>query len=346
MNRAPSIRDVAQAAGVSTATVSRTLSAPEKVSELTRKAVFDAIEQTGYRVNIAARNLRKQEAGAIAVLVPNLANPFFSSILSGAAEVMSGAGYSVLINDTTALAKDDHRFPEYASKQHVDGLIVLDGLLDHQALLNRGPPATRPPIVYACEWSELDRPRVIIDNVAAARSAVEHLLALGHTRIGHISGPPGNVLTQARRSGVTLAMESAGLKMDREWLFPGDFSLEAGVRAGRAWVESDNRPTAVFCASDVMAIGFVGEVMRHGINVPGDVSVVGFDDLEIAAHILPSLTTVHQPRADIGRAAARLLLERMQLPPAARRDGPFPEIVMPTELVIRESTAPPRAASR
>jgi len=342
--KAPSIRDVAHAAGVSTATVSRTLSAPEKVSKPTRKAVFKAIEETGYRVNVAARNLRKREAGAIAVLVPNLANPFFSSILSGIAEVMSEAGYNVLINDTTPFAQAGHQFPEFASKQHVDGLILLDGLLDHEVLVSRGPPEARPPVVFACEWSDqLERPRVTIDNEAAGSAAVEHLLALGHRRVGHVCGPPSNVLTKARLKGAKAAMAAAGLEMDEAWVYPGDFSLESGARAAVDWCHSDNRPTAVFCASDVMAIGFIGELLRRGVRVPDEVSVVGFDDLDMAAHLVPALTTIHQPRLDIGRAAARMLLERMRLSYDARLTAVPPRVVLPVELVVRESTAPPPA---
>ena len=344
--RAPSIRDVADAAGVSTATVSRTLTSPDKVSPTARDAVFRAIEATGYRPNIAARNLRKRETGAVAVLVPGLANPFFSAILSGIAEVMSEAGYNVLVNDTAPFGQADHQFPEFASAQHVDGLIVLDGLLDPEALDRLGPPQIRPPTVYACEWCDLtDRPRVIIDNEAAGRNAVEHLLALGHRKIGHLCGPPENVLTKARLKGAKAAMKAVGLTMLPDWIYPGDFSLESGARAAATWAAAADRPTAVFCASDVMAIGFIGELMRRGIAVPDKVSVVGFDDLDMASHFVPSLTTVHQPRPDIGRAAARLLLERMGLSPADRTRAPAPRLVMPTELVVRESTAPPPPAA-
>ncbi len=340
--KAPSIRDVAEAAGVSTATVSRAISSPDKVSAPARDAVLRAIEQTGYRPNVAARNLRKRETGAIAVLVPGLANPFFSAILSGVAEVMSEAGYNVLVNDTTPFGQSSHQFPEFANAQHVDGLIVLDGLLNPEALDRLGPPQIRPPTVYACEWCDLtDRPRVIIDNEAAGRDAVNHLLALGHRKIGHLCGPPENVLTHARLKGAKTAMRAAELTMLPEWIYPGDFSLESGARAAETWVAAENRPTAVFCASDVMAIGFIGELMRRGVTVPDEVSVVGFDDLDMASHFVPSLTTVHQPRPDIGRAAARLLLERMDLPPATRSQAPAPRLVMPTELVVRESTAPP-----
>ncbi|HCQ65970.1 MAG TPA: LacI family transcriptional regulator [Rhodobacteraceae bacterium] len=344
--KAPSIRDVAAAAGVSTATVSRALSSPDKVSAPTRDAVFRAIEQTGYRLNIAARNLRKRETGAVAVLVPNLANPFFSAILSGIAAVMSEAGYNVLVTDTTPFGRGDgvtgHQFPAFANARHVDGLIVLDGLLPAEALDSLGPPQIRPPTVYACEWSELvDRPRVTIDNVAAGQGAVEHLVALGHSKIGHLCGPPENVLTRERLKGAQAALAAAGLAMAPGWVYPGDFSLESGARAADAWCAAPDRPTAVFCASDVMAIGFIGALMRRGVKVPAEVSVIGFDDLDMASHFVPALTTVRQPRPEIGQSAARLLLERMDLSPATRAASPGPRLVLPTELVVRETTAPP-----
>lgn len=343
---APSIRDVAEAAGVSTATVSRALSAPDKVRSPTREAVFRAIEETGYRVNMTARNLRKRETGAVAVLVPNLANPFFSAILSGIAKVMSDAGYNVLVTDTAPFGQadpeTDHKFPAFANARHVDGLIVLDGLLPAEALDSLGPPQVRPPTVYACEWSAyVDRPRVMIDNAAAGRAAVEHLIALGHRKIGYLSGPRENILTQERLKGAQAALAEAGLTMAPGWQYPGDFSLESGARAAEAWVAAADRPTAVFCASDVMAIGFIGALLRRGVKVPAEVSVVGFDDLDMASHLVPALSTVHQPRPEIGRAAARLLLERMKLDPAQRAASPGPRLVLPTNLVLRETTAPP-----
>lgn len=342
--RAPSIRDVAAAAGVSTATVSRTLSNPDVVSETTRNAVFEAIQETGYRVNISARNLRKRVTGAVAVLVPNLANPFFSRILSGVAEVMSDAGYNVLITDTTPMALDDHRFPEFFSLNQTDGLIVLDGMLRRDRLLNRGAPGDRAPMVFACEWIEdLDRPTVKIDNQDASAQAIRHLVALGHTRIGLLSGPHGNVLTTTRLEGASSAIEAAGLTLPARWIYDGDFTLAAGARAAGQWHESTDRPTAVFCASDEMAMGFIGELHRRGVNVPGEVSVIGFDDLEISEHFVPPLTTIRQPREEIGKASARMLLDRMRMTPQERKIVPAPKVILPVELVVRESTAPPTA---
>ncbi|SDI23096.1 LacI family DNA-binding transcriptional regulator [Aliiruegeria lutimaris] len=341
-SKAPSIRDVAHAAGVSTATVSRTLSNPDVVSETTREAVFLAIRETGYTVNLAARNLRKRETGAVAILLPNLANPFFSRILSGIAEVMSEAGLSVLISDTTPMAKDDHRLPEYVNQNNVDGIIVLDGNLRQDALLNRGSPEVRAPMVFACEWiSQIDRPIVTVDNQEASVRAVQHLLSLGHRRIGHICGPPDNVLTASRLEGARGAMQSVGLRMKPEWIYPGDFSLQSGSEAAKIWHGSSDRPTAVYCACDEMALGFIGELTRRKVAVPQEVSVVGFDDLDMAAHFVPSLTTICQPRVTIGRTAARLLLERMRMTPQERSARPAPRVVLPVKLAVRESTAPP-----
>ncbi|WP_116134581.1 LacI family DNA-binding transcriptional regulator [Tropicimonas sp. IMCC34043] len=344
-HRAPSIRDVARVAGVSTATVSRTLTHPDKVSETTRAAVIRAIHDTGYTVNQAARSLRRRRTGAIAVLVPNISNPFFARILSGVAEVMSEAGYNVLISDTTPTALDDHRFPEYFSHNQTDGLIVLDGMLNRELLLNRGPPEVRPPMVFACEWIDsIERPMVTIDNTAAAAAAVRHLLDLGHRDIGFVCGPPENVLTRARLNGTRAALAEAGLSLRADWIFPGDFTLPSGARAAALWLDAGDRPSAVFCASDEMAMGFIGALYQRGVSVPASVSVMGFDDLGIAAHFVPPLSTVHQPRRRIGLIAAQMLLERMALDPATRASAPVPKVVLPYELAIRSSTAPNPAA--
>ncbi|MDF0601960.1 LacI family DNA-binding transcriptional regulator [Psychromarinibacter sp. C21-152] len=335
----PSIRDVADAAGVSTATVSRALSNPGVVTETTRRAVFDAIEQTGYTVNVAARNLRRRETGGVVVLVPNLGNAFFSLILAGIAEVMAEADLNVLIADTAPGVNDERQILDYLGNHRADGLIVLDGMLSADLLLDRGDPRTRAPLVFACEWVEdLVRPAVTIDNVAAARLAVRHLVDLGHRDIGHLAGPPGNVLTATRRAGAEQCLAEAGLDLRDDWFIDGDFSLRSGAAAAERWMALRHRPTALFCASDQMACGFIAALHRAGYSVPRDVSVVGFDDIEFAAHFVPPLTTIHQPRVEIGRTAARMLLRRME---ARRMERPDPETTsetLPVRLVVRDST--------
>jgi LacI family repressor for deo operon, udp, cdd, tsx, nupC, and nupG len=335
----PRIRDVAEAAGVSTATVSRALSTPDLVSEDTRASVLKAVEATGYRVNQAARNLRRQQAGGIVVLVPNLANPFFSQILAGIASTMAPSGYNVLIADTKQGEGALH-IRDYLHNNRADGLIVLDANLPEDVLLAGEPARHHPPIVFACEWLNGDgRPKVIIDNAYGAKLAIDHLVELGHEKIGHLQGPADNILTITRAEGTRQALAKSGLKPRPDWFFEGDFSLASGAEAARRWLCMDDRPTAVFCTSDAMACGFIGELHHKGIRVPDEVSVVGFDDIDIAAHFVPSLTTIAQPRRAIGETAALRLLSILR---GEASSAPGPEI-LPVELVRRESSAPPRA---
>jgi len=333
-NDRPRISDVARLAGVSTATVSRALSNPALVSPETRAAVQEAISATGYRLNEAARNLRHRRTGGIVALVPNLANPFFAQILSGIASVLGPAGYNLLIADTRADGAG--RLLDYAHPSRADGLIVLDGALPAHAL--RG----RVPLVEACEWVPgLSAPRVKIDNRAAAGLAVDHLAGLGHRRIGHVAGPPGNVLSIARLGGFRDRMRDLGLPLEESWIQEGDFSLDSGQEAAAQWLAMppDRRPTAVFLASDAMACGFIAEVQRCGLAVPRDLSVIGFDDIELVSHVWPPLTTIRQPRRMIGRVAAERLLRRLE-----SRDAEDDDTILPVELVVRGSTAPPGGA--
>lgn len=339
----PRIGDVARAAGVSTATVSRALSHPDVVSAKTRDTVLAAVAQTGYRINHAARNLRRQQTGGIVVLVPHLSNPFFSLILSAIAHVASAAGLNVLVADTQEPKGADRQIAEYLHNNRADGLIMLDGTLP-ESIFNGSGKMTRPPVIFACEWVEgHDQPSVTIDNHHGAMLAVGHLIGLGHRHIGHVMGPLDNVLTLQRAAGARDALARAGLAANDRWFFDGDFTLASGIAAARQWLALDVRPTAVFLSSDAMACGFMSELNRHGIRVPDDVSVIGFDDLEMSEHFIPPLTTIRQPRAAIGEAAATLLLALME---SERKGGsavPDGESrILPIELIVRGSTAAPK----
>lgn len=341
--RLPRIQDVAREAGVSTATVSRAISHPEKVALATREAVLRAVERTGYRVNQAARNLRSGRTAAIVVLVPNLGNPFFSEVLSGIEATASAGGYSVLIADTMHSKFRNPTLGEYLRSDRCDGVIVLDGTLSRDFVANEISENGAPPVVFACEWtSESHHPAVTIDNREGAAMAVRHLCALGHTAIGHLSGPVGNVLTDARLEGARQTLAEHGLPARPEWFLTGDFTLQSGADAARQWLAQRERPTAMFCASDRMAFGFISEIDRHGFRVPQDVSVIGFDDIDIARCFIPALTTIRQPRMEIGSLAASLLIERIANPQASE---PAPVRHLAVELIIRKSCAPPPAAS-
>jgi LacI family repressor for deo operon, udp, cdd, tsx, nupC, and nupG len=329
----PTIQDVARSANVSTATVSRALSFPEKVSETTRLRVLQAVEETGYAVNQIARNLRRRTTGAIVVLVPNLGNQFFSLILAGIESAASRAGYTVLISDTRPSA-GGQILVDYVRNNRADGLISLDGALPPHILTNgSGSPGGRrsPALVFACEWRG-GFPSVRFDNAGGAEMAVDHLAALGHSRIGHVTGPLHNVLTKARLQGFTSAMARHRFEIRDDWLVNGDFMLQSGVLAARTWLQLTDRPSAMFLANDEMAFGFISELHRHGVTTPRDVSVVGFDDIDMAGHYVPALTTVRQPRHEIGEAAFAAFLEAMA------GDASTPVRILPATLIVREST--------
>jgi LacI family repressor for deo operon, udp, cdd, tsx, nupC, and nupG len=334
--RAAKIIDVAKLAGVSTATVSRALNQPETVAESTRQSVIEAAAKTGYRINIAARNLRRQRAGAVVVLVPHLENPFFSEILSGIEAALAKTGLSVLIADTKHPGVPSSLVFDYLHSGRADGVISLDGSL---ADILADAPHVRdalPPIVYACEWIDNDAsPSVRVDNAAGAALAISHLADLGHTRIGHIRGPTDNILTRERSDGATGELRARGLDVRADWFFDGDFTMAGGRRAARRWMALEDRPTAMFCASDETAIGFISTLHDAGLSVPGDVSVVGFDDIEIAGYFIPPLTTVRQPRTALGATAANLLIDLVEGDGTEKTDD---QKVLPVELIVRSST--------
>jgi LacI family repressor for deo operon, udp, cdd, tsx, nupC, and nupG len=339
----PKIQDVARAAGVSTATVSRALSQPDMVAEATRQLVIDAVEKTGYRVNLAASNLRRRRTGTIVVMVPNLGNPFFSTILASIEAVAAPAGLGVLIVDTTQHQASRQQVFAYLHRTRADGLIVLDGSLAMELLEIGGEDSGMPPVVFACEWSQdTTFPSVVIDNRYGAELAIRHLHGLGHRRIGHVSGPVGNVLTQSRLQGSQDTLGTLGLEVRDDWFLSGDFSLQSGAEAAVEWLKLEERPTALFCSSDQMACGFISELNRRGYSVPRDMSIVGFDDIEIAVRFIPALTTIRQPRGAIGAAAAEILIDRITRP--AEAQAITPRRVMDVELVVRDSTATPPGA--
>ncbi|KZL15287.1 LacI family DNA-binding transcriptional regulator [Pseudovibrio sp. Ad26] len=337
------VQDVAIVAGVSTATVSRALSKPAKVNTATREKVMAAVRVTGYRINQTARNLRKKEAGAVVALVPNLGNPFFSSILSGIESVLAKEGLSLLVVDILQTSFKREQAYDYLSMNQADGLLVLDGTLDLTNLNDGSVSSELPPVVYCCEWGTDPRfGSVRVDNHQGSQLAVSHLHTLGHNAIGLVRGPSENRLTAARQEGFEAAISEYSLPLREEWLIDGDFSLDAGVQAAHRWCALDERPTAMFCMSDEIAFGFISELDRLGFSVPTDVSVIGFDDIAIAERFIPSLTTIRQPRFRIGQEAAGKLLRRIagEVENRAESEAAARRAVLPVELIERRSTAP------
>lgn len=337
MVKTSTLQDVARVANVSTATVSRTLSNPDVVSESTRRRVSDAVKVTGYRINRAARNLRTQRAHSVLVLLPDLANPFFSAILEGISRILARQGYSMLIASTKQVHDSGERLIDYLDDARADGMIVLDGGLSAEVVEMLESARQSKRILFACEWIDgANFPSVRCQNRQGARIAVGHLHDLGHRKIAHVTGPEGNVLMHSRKDAFVAEMERLGLALKPEWIIAGDFSLAAGCLAAQAWISLEDRPTAVFCASDQLAMGFIAELSRHGFKVPHDVSVMGFDDIDLAEQFIPPLTTIRQDRLMIGETAAKMLMERIVTPV---QEHSVHAAVLPVSLVARQSTA-------
>lgn len=333
MNARPKIKDIARTVGVSPATVSRALSGSGLVAEPTLTRIRDAAEALSYRPNVSARNLRTRRAMAVLMVVRDIANPFYLEVLKGVEATARAAGYSVLMGNTEDDPEREAEYFDMLRDGHADGMILMTGKLP-----SAPAPPVHPsglPVVVALEMIEgSGLPHVQIDNEAAAREAVEHLIGLGHTRIAHIAGP--DEMSARRRRGYRRAMADADLPVPDDYERPGDYSLGSGREGCRALYVLADPPTAIFAANDEMAFGAINELHRLGLSVPRDVSVVGFDDLFLSEAFHPPLTTVSQPRIAIGQRAMGLLL-----PMLAGRAGPAETVVMPTRLEVRATTAPP-----
>ena len=328
------IRDVADSAGVSVATVSRTLQQPERVSPKTRSKVMAAVEQVGYKPNLMAVKFRSGKTHNLVVLVPTVANVFFARVISGMQQAAAESGYSILLANTLGNAEIENHYAKMVSTSQADGLIQLraqnpfDGsMINDNGLL---------PMVNACEVMDEGKfPVVTLDNRAAAKAMTTHLISLGHKRIAMIKGPHSSPLTQDRLAGYEDALNEAGLNLDENLLFPGDFTLQAGYKAGEAIASQQPRPTAVFCENDETAIGAMQAFKQAGLRIPEDISVAGFDDIAFSAFCDPPLTTIAQPAEEFGRTAVSLLVDLLN-----GKLTKAPKVIMPFELIVRESTGP------
>ncbi|WP_434774386.1 LacI family DNA-binding transcriptional regulator [Pseudomonas oryzihabitans] len=322
------IRRVAELAGVSVATVSRTLKNPDVVAPATRERVQAAVAAANYRPNGMAVQFRSRRTGNLVVLVPLIANSFFARVIAGIQQAAQAAGYRVLLCDTAGDERREREYAELVYARQADGVIQL------RAFDPFAGQGDIPPVVNACEvLAEHTWPKVRLDNRAAARCLTEHLLALGHRRIALIKGPEDSPLTLERLAGYQEALTQAGIALDPGLLHEGDFTLAAGAAAARALLALPDRPTALFCCSDEMAIGALQILRRSGLRVPEDISLAGFDDIAFAAYTEPPLTTIAQPAEAFGQRAVAMLLEVLNGgTPAAR------EVVLPFELKVRGST--------
>ena len=337
MSDRPTIKDIAGQLGVSPATVSRALSDSGLVAEPTLSRIREAARALNYRPNVSARNLRTQRSMAVLMVVRDVGNPFYLEILKGVEATARAAGYSVLMGNTENDPEREIEYFDMLRDGHADGMILMTGKLPWK----HGEYAERLAglsVVVALEMiGDSGLPHVQIDNAVAANEAVRHLISLGHKRIAHICGPIPEIMSVRRRDGYRIAMREAGLDIPAGYEPVGDYLLRSGEALCQRLFELTSPPTAIFVANDEMAYGAIHELRRLGLDVPGDVSVVGFDDLYLSQAFYPPLTTVSQPRAEIGQQAMKLLLRTFA---GESQAGETMELA--TRLRIRGSTARPK----
>jgi len=328
---------VARRAGVSKSLVSLVMRGSARVSDERRQAVLAAADQLGYRPNAVARSLVRQRSFVIGVMLSDLHNPFFTEVVDGIEVAAIAARYRALFNTGSRDPEREAVALETMLQLRTDGVILAGTVLRPSAIT---AAATRVPVVLVARpsrWSSVDS--VTNDDRAGARLAVDHLVALGHRRIVHIDGGTG-AGAAARRQGYTDAMIEHRLTGHIR-VIPGAFTEEGGASGLIEMLSRGRVPTAAFVANDLSAVGALHALEERGLRVPQDVSVIGYDNTSLAAMGHIDLTTIHQPRREMGATAVRLLLERLD---QGRRRGRH--LVVPPTLVVRGTTAPPSSARR
>jgi LacI family transcriptional regulator len=330
------LRDVARIAGVHPATVSRALNEETRalVNEDTARRVLKAAEKLGYRPNPIARGLKTNRSYTIGVLIPDLTNPLFPPILRGIEDSLETAGYTPLIANTDNDPERELLDSQAMRARQVDGIIAATARRDHRlhdALIDAGIEL----VLVNRRQEELPVSSATADDRMGIRLSVEHLLSLGHTRIAHLAGPLDYSTGLDRYEGFHETMRAVGIEPDPELVLVAEaFTESEGARLCEQLMAGGHEFTAVAAANDLLALGCYDVFADRGVRCPEEISVIGFNDMPFAARFHPPLTTVHIPHYDIGRAAAQLMLERLQ-----DSDSPPREVRLEPSLVLRGSTA-------
>ncbi|KDM91571.1 HTH-type transcriptional repressor PurR [Photobacterium galatheae] len=326
------IKDVARMAGVSTTTVSHVINKTRFVAEATQKKVLAAVEELNYAPSAVARSLKCNTTSTIGMLVTKSTNPFFAELVHGVEEYCYKAGYTLILCNTEGNLAKQKDYLRMLSEKRVDGLLVMCSDLDDQLLeqLERQPDL---PMVIM-DWGPA-RPKTdnIQDNAElGGYLATRHFIDNGHTNIGCLSGQKDKSTCRERLKGFHKAMSEAGLTVNEDWIIEGDFECESAVEAANAFIAMKERPTAIFCFNDIMAMALISTFEQSGINVPDDISIIGYDNIDLAPYFSPPLTTIHQPKRRLGKTAVEILMERVK-----DKNHEFQTFEINPELVVRRS---------
>jgi len=331
----PTIRDVAKTAGVATTTVSRVLNSSGYVSAATRARVEAAIEELGYVPNRIARSLRLKRTHTLALVVTDITNPFWTTVVRGVEDAANDAGFTVILCNTDESPTKQDAYLQVLLQKRVDGILLTPthSTPEPVALIQR---QSMPVVVLDRRVPGAEVDVVRCDSQEGAYKLVRYLLDLGHRRVAVLTGPEDVSTSSDRVAGYRRALREAGLGEATEWVRYGQFTFESGAESTRELLALDPRPTAILAANNFIATGALRVLHEAGLDVPGDVSLVAFDELAYDPSAVPFLTVANQPAYEMGQQATRLLIERLSDPAA----NGYKEIVLPTQIVVRRSCSP------
>ncbi|MDF2593669.1 MAG: transcriptional regulator, LacI family [Clostridia bacterium] len=325
------IKDIAKLAGVSVATVSRVINDDPGVAEKLKNKVIQVVKETNYVPNTVGRNLRMSKSNMILVMLPTLSNPFYSKILKGIEQRASENGYGILVSVTHHDVKIEKKYLRMLQMKQADGVISLFSTLNIEEL---NQAAAKYPFVQCCEYTEGAKlPYVMINNTNAAYEATRYFISHGHKRIGVISGSFYESSETAREKGYRSALVSAGLDFDEKYIIKSNYKPEDGMEICHKLLSFSEPPTAILALSDTLAIGAIRYLKSVGMKVGEEIEVIGFDNSSIARVYDPALSTVAQPRFDLGTVSVDLVIEKINDLSIVNKG-----IILPHELILREST--------
>jgi len=340
VDKPPTIADVARLAGVHKATASRALNprTSDQVNAATARRVVSAAKRLRYQPNTLARSLSTRRSATIGVLIPDLTNPLFPLVVRGIEDALSEQGYTALLANTDNDPEREQTQFEALLSRKVDGFILATARRDHPLLRQAHQQGTAVVLLNRSTDEPLF-PVVAGDDAAGVHAAVDHLVALGHRRIAHLSGPTAMSTGFTRGRAFRSAVAAHSLApAETPVVECGSYTEDSGAAATRRLLAEHPEITAIFAGNDMIALGALQELREHRLDCPGDVSLVGFNDMRFVDKLVPPLTTVHVPHHQLGAEAAQLLLDQLDSP-----DRPAKTVSLPLDLVIRQSTAPPRS---
>ncbi len=333
MDQDLTMKDIAEKAGVSIATVSRVLNNTKPVSSELRKKVLDIVQKTGYKPNALARSLIKQRTGTIGVIIPDMDNETFADLIKGIELITDKNDYVILVTNTRGEVKKELEMFNLFEEKRLDG-IIFSGVALTEKHIEFFDKYEIPTVVVGQTFNKLDFPSVTIDNFQAAFDVTQYLINLGHKNIGMIRGPLYDMQAgKERLMGYKTALRENEYPVNKKYITQGDFTISSGYEAmGEIW-RNELKPTAIFSASDKMAIGALNYCLDHGLDVPEDISIAGFDNMELATAVRPALTTIHQDQVEKGIKTAEILLDLIK-----KEEEESYNIQLPYTLIERDST--------